>query len=102
MLDIFNEKPVRFGTIAAHLGHHVSAIHRWAFQGLPRPGDGRRVRLEAVKIGSRWVTTWKALQEFIRETSPERNDTPIPMPRSPNRRRIASERAAKRLEAAGW
>ena len=39
---------------------HVATIHRWILHGV------RGVRLEAVRLGGRWVTTVEALDRFAR------------------------------------
>jgi Protein of unknown function (DUF1580) len=42
---------------------HVSTVWRWVRKGLPVPA-GERVRLEAVRLGGRLVTSIPALQRF--------------------------------------
>jgi hypothetical protein len=78
---------------------HLSTLLRWIVKGARSP-DGRTVRLEAARLGSRWVTSREALQRFSEALTPALSDTPT-SPRSPTTRRRASERAAERLERAG-
>jgi hypothetical protein len=45
-------------------GHiHIATIHRWIMNGICGP-DGRRIHLEAVRVGSRWLTSCEAIQRF--------------------------------------
>jgi hypothetical protein len=78
---------------------HLSCILRWITKGSLAP-DGRRVRLEAVRIGGRWITSHEALTRFAEALTP-RFDEPEPAPRSSSKRQAASERAARSLEAMG-
>ncbi len=78
----------------------LSCVLRWIFDGAPGP-TGQRVRLEAVRIGGRWVTSEEALARFAARLTP-RLDAPTPAsPRSPGRRQRASQRAAAALEKIG-
>jgi hypothetical protein len=45
-----------------------SAVWRWVSNGLPGP-DEKRVRLEAVRLGRRWMTSRQALARFMAATS---------------------------------
>jgi hypothetical protein len=68
--------------------------------GAPGP-DGRRVRLEAVRLGGRWLTSAEALARFAERLPPRLGVEEAPAPRTPARRQKASERAEKELERAG-
>jgi hypothetical protein len=60
------------------------------------------VRLEGLRLGSRWVTTRQALQRFAEALTPRLGGTgSAPAPRTEAKRRRASERAASELERAG-
>jgi hypothetical protein len=50
-------------------GTAPSTLFRWARDGVLTP-DGRRVRLEAARCGSRWLTTEAALRRFLEEQQP--------------------------------
>ena len=66
--------------------------------------SGRRVKLEALRVGSRWLTTEAALQRFsdaLGGTDAAAPPNPPAPPRSPAARQTASERAAAELEALG-
>jgi hypothetical protein len=41
-----------------------SAVWRWISKGLPGP-DGRRVHLEAIRVGRRWVTSVAAVARLF-------------------------------------
>jgi hypothetical protein len=45
-----------------------AAVWRWLSKGLPGP-DGTRVRLEAVRLGRRWMTSRQALARFMARTT---------------------------------
>jgi hypothetical protein len=78
---------------------HASCIFRWIMQGSTAP-DGRRVRLEAIRLGGRWLTSREALSRFAEALTPQFDDEPI-MPRSQTQRQRASAQARRELEAAG-
>jgi hypothetical protein len=75
-------------------------VRRWIVTGVKLP-SGERLRLEAVRIGGRWLTSVEALQRFAARQTPEALDEPAPLPRSVDERQRASEAAAKALEAMG-
>jgi hypothetical protein len=108
MLDLTTETPVPLAAACrlvppARNGRmtHLSTLLRWILIGAKAP-DGTRVRLEAARLGSRWVTSKEALQRFAERLTPRPCDTPVsPPPRTPGQRRRASERAARSLEEAG-
>jgi hypothetical protein len=64
--------------------------------------SGEIVRLEAARLGSRWVTSREALQRFAERLTPQLSDKSVsPAPRTRTLRQRASERAGKRLEEVG-
>jgi hypothetical protein len=80
---------------------HLSTILRWVLQGARSP-SGERVRLEAVRLGSRWVTSREALQRFAERLTPQAHeDAPHPAPRTPASRRRAADRVGRELERLG-
>jgi hypothetical protein len=44
-------------------------VMRWILRGVKGPG-GRRVRLEAVRLGGRWLTSLEALERFALAQTP--------------------------------
>src|SRR5262245_66461341 len=55
---------------------HRAAVWRWVSKGLPGPNE-IRVRLEAVRIGRRWITSREAVARFVaRITGSGRSDDP--------------------------
>jgi hypothetical protein len=107
MIDLTTETPIRLHEAARIAGSgrggrpiHLSTVLRWVLRGVPGP-SGKRVRLEAARVGGHWVTTREALQRWSEALTPRFDGEPSPAPRTPGRRRRASERAASRLEAAG-
>jgi hypothetical protein len=77
---------------------HPATMTRWILKGV-RAVDGRRVKLEAVRVGCRWLTSEPALQRFADALSgPATDSAPS---RTPTARQKASERAAAELRAMG-
>ena len=76
----------------------LSCVLRWVLDGAPGP-SGERVRLDALRIGGRWLTSREAIQRFGEALTPRLD--PDPPPRTPTARTRASERAARELERAG-
>jgi Protein of unknown function (DUF1580) len=77
---------------------HISTIHRWALKGV-RTSRGR-IRLDAVRCSSRWMTTWTAWEEFVQAQTPDLADRPQ-LPRTSTARQRAVERADRQLEKIG-
>jgi hypothetical protein len=78
---------------------HVSTLLRWITSGAKGP-DGSRVRLDAVRIGGRWVTSREALQRFIAALTPQFGDA-APAPRTAGQDRRATDRAGAELQKIG-
>lgn len=80
-----------------------STVLRWMVKGLIMP-TGVVIRLEGVRVGTRWLTSSAAVSRFVTastaaSTSP---DQPAPPPTpSPAGRQRAADRAAADLKAAG-
>src|SRR5262245_56861478 len=79
---------------------HLSTLLRWIHAGA-RAADGTIVRLEALRLGGRWVTSREALQRFAERLTPCRDGDAAPTPRTPLKRQRHSERAARELEKVG-
>lgn len=58
------EKPIRFCEAAKLLGVSPRTVARFAFD------KRRKVRLETIKVGSRWMTTAAACARFLDGTQP--------------------------------
>jgi hypothetical protein len=108
VLDLTAEAPLSLAAAAklvppARTGKktHLSTLLRWILRGCRGPG-GVLVRLEAVRLGNRWMTSREAIQRFTERLTPrlDGDDVP-PIQRSESRRRRASERAAAELEQLG-
>ena len=78
---------------------HLSCIFRWVRDGV-RLLDGSRVRLEAIRLGGRWLTSVEALERFAAAQTPNLADRPQ-LPRTFTIRRLASERAEAHLQKLG-
>jgi hypothetical protein len=85
----------------------ISTLIRWIINGVKK-SDGSRIRLEAQRLGCKWITSRAAIAQFSQELTPQLSDeqqqTPAPSsvaPRTPGQRQRAADQAAKRLEAVG-
>jgi hypothetical protein len=79
----------------------LSTLLRWILDGCRAP-DRRRVRLEAVRLGNKWITSRQALQRFAAALTPTlTDDVATPKWRTPRQRTLASASAAKELERLG-
>ncbi len=85
-------------------GHaDASCIWRWVTIGTKTP-DGKLVKLEAGRLGGRWLTSRAALARFMAALTPSDNSTSAPIAepsRTPSARRRANESATAKLIAAG-
>jgi hypothetical protein len=108
MFDLRSEQVVTLATAAALIPParggkktHVSTLLRWILAGGKAP-DGSTVYLEAQRLPRGWLTTREALARFLAALTPRPGSaSPAPAPRTPARRRRASERAAAALSRVG-
>ena len=112
MLDLTVEVPLALAAAAKLVPPgrngkrtHLSTLLRWITCGAKSP-SGETVRLEAVRLGGRWITSREALQRFAEALTPpssmsEQGDAASPSLRSPAQRRRGSERAADELKRVG-
>jgi hypothetical protein len=107
MIDLSTESPLSLNQAARLLppGRRdrpvsFSCVLRWVLEGAKAP-SGELVKLEALRLGGRWVTSRKALQRFAERLTPRLDDNPAPLPRSPARRQREDERAARQLDEIG-
>lgn len=81
-----------------------STVWRWATRGCQGP-NGTTVRLETVRVGGLVFTSAKAVREFIAALTGATRPADPPQPakeiRTPMARKRSSERAARKLAAAG-
>ena len=77
MIDISTERLITFTAAArvrppsrAGRPTHVATVHRWRLRGL------RGVRLEAVRLGGVWYTSYEALQRFAARLAGETDGGP--------------------------
>ena len=78
-----------------------ASVFRWILKGV-RIWDGRTVRLEAARLGRKWVTTPAAIQRFVMAQTPElESQDKLKRIRTPGQRERAALRAAKELEKLG-
>ena len=105
MIDINSETLIGLrdaakGLPPARQGRPVSfqCLLRWVLDGARDP-HGHKVRLEAIRLGGRYVTSKEALQRFAERLTPSANDRP-PEPTVKQRSRRA-ENAKRELEKMG-
>jgi hypothetical protein len=79
---------------------HLSTLLRWILTGARSP-SGDIVRLEAIRLGGRWMTSRQALQRFAEGLTPRLAADLTPAPRTPAARHRASQRAAGELTKNG-
>jgi predicted DNA-binding transcriptional regulator YafY len=73
----------------------TSTLWRFIAVGIPGP-DGGRIRLAAVRLSSRWLTSREALARFLAAQTPTFGDsTPRGAPRTPAKRLRMSQQAGK-------
>jgi hypothetical protein len=77
MIDIATESTLTLADAAkllpsVRMGRPVSfqCILRWVQEGSRGP-DGRTVKLEAVRLGGRWITSKEAMQRFAEALTPQ-------------------------------
>lgn len=94
----------RIPSFRAGRATNASTIFRWAKDGVRGP-DGRRLKLETVRIVSRWVTSVEALTRFLEAQNPPPADVAqaeeVQRVASPARQRRAAARAMAELERRG-
>jgi uncharacterized protein DUF1580 len=107
MIDLSAETPLPLAAAAKLIPPgrsgkhtHLSTLLRWILQGVKSP-SGEIVRLEAARLGSRWVTSREALQRFSERLTPRSDEPASPPPRTPGKRQRASEKADAELEKLG-
>jgi hypothetical protein len=80
---------------------HLSTLLRWILRGSKDP-DGKLVRLDACRVGGRWMTSAAALQRFAEALTPRLDGADnASTPRTPGQRQRAADRAGKELEKLG-
>jgi hypothetical protein len=99
-MSILEETTLTIGEAAEIARASFCSLWRWILRGVPGP-DGRRIRLEGVRCGGKWLTSKQALERFTAAITPPFDTEAISSPRTPAQRQLASERAAKRLAQAG-
>jgi hypothetical protein len=49
---------------------HFSRVFRWITEGI-LAFDGERIKLDALRLGGRWITSEEALQRFVERLTPK-------------------------------
>jgi hypothetical protein len=78
----------------------MSCVFRWVLNGTRGP-NGERVRLEAVRLAGKWISSPGALRRFILAQTPRLDSEPPPASQTPGMRKRVSDSASRMLEAAG-
>jgi hypothetical protein len=81
---------------------HISTLVRWIRKGALAP-NGSRARLEAIRLGGRWLTSRAAIQRFCEALTPrlDTDTAPSRPTRTPRQADRASVQAGERLAEAG-
>jgi hypothetical protein len=80
-----------------------STVFRWVTRGTRTTG-GQTVKLEAVRVGTRWLTSRGAVARFVATLTAASDPTPAattPTSRTPAARHRAAEKAVATLKAMG-
>ena len=108
MIDLRNESALSLSQAARLLppsrrGRPVSlsCLLRWVLNGVKTPNGV--IRLEAIRLGGRWITSHEALARFADRQTLRLDEEPqgVARSRTPTRRQRASQRAADELEKNG-
>jgi len=78
----------------------MSCVLRWVLSGVHGP-DGERVKLEALRLGGRWLTSIEALGRFAERLTPQGDNATPSIGRTPKQRQRAIDRAEKELTRMG-
>lgn len=82
---------------------YPSTVFRWVVKGSRTP-TGASVRLDAVRVGGRWLTSRAAVARFVAALTAAVDPAPTdstPAVRPPSARRKSADRAARELERRG-
>ncbi len=87
--------------ISQQVGRDRATVFRWMTRGAKTP-SGDVIKLEAVRIGSTWMSSDEAVTRFVVALTEASNPSPAPTPktRTPSARQKAIDAANKRLAAA--
>jgi hypothetical protein len=77
----------------------LSCLLRWVLTGVRTPSGV--VRLDAMRLGGRWLTSREALQRFAEKQTPNLTEQASPAPRPPAARERAVQRAEHELRQIG-
>lgn len=101
-IDITQEKLVSFHELASSLPRrrqnrpvHVSTIHRWRQRGIGG------VRLEAIRVGAAWHTSWESFARFCERLTAARSGEHRDSISTASRR-VAHQEADADLTREGW
>jgi hypothetical protein len=108
VIDLTAETPLSLAAAAklvppARSGRrtHLSTLLRWVLHGTTAP-NGTFVRLEAVRLGGRWMTSREALQRYAERITPRLDGgAASPTPRSASARQRSHNRATAELTREG-
>ena len=81
MFDLTTEDPVSLHAVGKRFGVHFTSVLRWILNGRKGP-TGEVVRLEGARVGSRWWTSWAAVQRFSDRLTPDLGNPSDAGPRS--------------------
>jgi hypothetical protein len=114
MLDLKTETPIPLAEAAALIPParggkktHLSTLLRWIVKGVRSP-IGETVRLEAIRLGGRWMTSREALQRFAERLTPplisftDGSLSSASPPLTLSRRERAAAQAGRELDRLGF
>jgi hypothetical protein len=89
-------------SIPAHRGAgrtNPATVFRWINSGV-KDATGQLVKLEAIRLGARWLSSREAVARFVTALTPT-GCTPVVRPRTPSQARHAAAVAGRRLQQRG-
>ncbi len=96
--DIARRCPRGRASTSSHAAHRTTVL-RWIIRGVTVKTGAAKVKLEAVRIGKRWVTSEEAYSRFVTACGAAAGVvTTPPVTRSPAATRRASERADREID----
>lgn len=99
LFEIEQQGGMTVADVAARAHTHRVTVTRWCKTGVPVAG-GRRVRLEAVRVGAKLLTSAAAYARFVTAQTPA-PDAADSAPRTPTQRQRASQAADAELAELG-
>ena len=100
MINLSTEQLVSLSQAANNLSTDNSTVWRWMMRGC-KSRAGILVKLDACKVGGKWITSLEAIQKFSAALTEANAPAETPKTRTPKHRQRSSGKAARKLATAG-